>query len=205
MTGQAPPVAEDGTPPEAEVDDEPFGSDGPKRYTKGEWRSALKPALVLLAVVVILVVAWYLVSDTIPEDQRLDDVDRDGSVNLLGHKRDNLTAYGSHVHAINLTLESGDDLQLSFTSNGPPEGIQVRLQHPLHPSDGSGGAGGTQVFAMSSGGNGTIGFFVEEGGAYQVYFWHPGSARGPGPDDDPDDHITAAVSYHLVVIRAHRP
>lgn len=205
MTGQAP--VEEGAPGSSGDDDVDafFRPDGDERYRRREWRAALTPALVVLAVVALLVVAWYLVADTGPEAQLLDDVDAEGSFNLLGHWRDGLTAYGSHVHAINLTLESGDELVLSFSSNGPPEGIQVRLQHPLHPTDGTGGAGGTQVFASSTGGNGTIRFFVQEGGAYQVYFWHPGSARPPGAGDDPDDHTTAAVAHHLVVTRAHRP
>ncbi|NIT79431.1 MAG: hypothetical protein GWO44_21705 [Thermoplasmata archaeon] len=81
----------------------------------------------------------------------------------------------------------------------------MRVQHPLHTSDGMGGAGGTPVYASSVGGNGSIDLFVLEPGAYQVYFWHPGAVQGPGPSDDPDDHTTAAVGYRLIVERGHRP
>jgi hypothetical protein len=160
---------------------------------------------VLIVMVVIAIIAWYLVVGTGPDDHRLEDVDEEGSFKLLGRWRQNLTAYGTHSYAVNLTLEEGDVFTLSYSSHGPPEGIQVRLQHPLHPTDGVDGTGGTRVYASSVGGNGTVDLFVEEGGAYQVYFWHPGANRPPGQDDEPDDHITAAVFYHLIVTRAHRP
>jgi hypothetical protein len=179
--------------------------EGDGRYTRDEWRGLLVPAAGVVAVLVISVVAWVLLSDPGPDVVRLDDVDERGSINLLGHWRENLTAYGPHAFAINLTLEEGDAVTLTYSSNGPPGGIQVRLQRPLHPSDGEGGTGGTTVHSSSSGVNGTVRLDVEEPGAYQVYIWHPGSARGPGPDDDPDDHTTAAVGYHLVVERGSRP
>ncbi len=186
------------------VDDEDPVGVGPA-YTRSEWRAVLTPAIVLLGVVALVVIAWYLVRDTGPDEHRMDDVDVNGSFNLMGYWMQNLTAYGSHVHAINLTLEEGDLLAITYSSNGPPGGIQVRLQHPLHPKDGSGGIGGTRVYASSIGGNGTIDLIVDEDGAYQIYFWHPGSNRSPGEGDDPDDHTTAAIGYHLVVTRAHRP
>jgi hypothetical protein len=109
------------------------------------------------------------------------------------------------VYAINITLEKGDSVTLTYSSNGPPGGIQVRLQHPLHPTDGAAGAGGTEVYSSSSGGNGTVGLLVEESGAYQVYFWHPGSVEVPGPGDDPDAHITATVGFRLEIERGLRP
>jgi hypothetical protein len=174
-------------------------------YTRGEWMDALVPAILVVAVLVLVLVVWYLAGDEGPIEQGLDDVDENGSFNLQGQWVEDLTAYGTQAASINLTLDEGDRLSLSYSAHGPPDGIQVRLQHPLHPSDGANGTGGTRVFASSVGGNGTIELFVQEGGAYQLYFWHPGSTKMPGPDDDPDDHTLAAVSYHLVVIRAHRP
>jgi hypothetical protein len=174
-------------------------------YTRWEWRGAVMPAVFLLVVVVVVVTGWYLLRDTGPDPNRLEDVDESGSFNLQGNWLEEPIAYGSHVHAINLTLERGDILDLSYSSNGPPGGIQVRLQHPLNPDDGTGGIGGTTVFSSTSGGNGTVHLFVELEGAYQLYFWHPGTARPPGDGDDPDDHLTAAVSYHLLVARANRP
>jgi hypothetical protein len=174
-------------------------------YSRGEWRGVLVPTAAVVAVLIISVVAWYLVTDPGPDVQRLEDIDEEGSFKLLGHCWGNSTAYGSHVHAINLTLEEGDTVTLSYTSNGPPDGIQVRLQHPLHPTDGQGGTGGSRVYSSSSGGNGTVGLFVEESGAYQLYFWHPGSILAPGPGDDPDAHITATVGYILEVTRGSRP
>ena len=195
MIGEETTAEEDA---DQEADEDP-------RYTREEWRAALAPAIVLVSVLVVVVVAWYLVRDTGPEDHLLEDVDDQGSFKLLGAWRENLTAYGPHVRAINLTLEEGDVLALTYSSHGPPDGIQVRLQHPLHPTDGAGGTGGTRVYGSSSGGNGTIDLFVSEPGAYQLYFWHPGSIQAPGEGDDPDDHTTASVGYTLSVIRAHRP
>ncbi|MCJ2540963.1 MAG: hypothetical protein LN414_06830, partial [Candidatus Thermoplasmatota archaeon] len=74
-------------------------------YTRSEWRGVLTPAIVLLAVVALVVIAWYLVRDTGPDEHTMDDVDVNGSFNLIGYWMQNLTAYGSHVHAINHTLE----------------------------------------------------------------------------------------------------
>ena len=204
MTGTEEVDREDDAIRSGIVDDEDPVGVGPA-YTRSEWRGVLTPAIVLLVVVALVVIAWYLVRDTGPDEQRMDDVDVNGSFNLIGYWMQNLTAYGSHVHAINLTFEEGDILALTYSSHGPPGGIQVRLQHPLHPTDGSDGTGGTKVYASSIGGNGTIDLIIDEGGAYQLYFWHPGSNRSPGEGDDPDDHTTAAVGYHLVVTRAHRP
>ncbi len=190
-----------GTAPAVELEEE-----GPERapYSRTEWRGAIVPAVVFIALVIALVVAWYLVRDTGPEDLLMEDLDEEGSFTLLGHWRENLTAYGSHVHAINLTLEEGDTLNLTYTSHGPPGGVQVRVQHPLNPADGTGGAGGTRVYASSVGGNGSIDLFVLEPGAYQVYFWHPGAVQEPGPSDDADDHTTAVIGYRLVVDRGRR-
>ena len=174
-------------------------------YTWGEWRGVIVPALVAVAVMVIAVSAWYVLRDTEPEAQRLNDLETSGSFNLLGYYREPLTAYGPHARSINLTLEEGDVLELSYLVNGPPDGIQVRLQHPLHPDDGADGTGGATVHASAVGRNGTLRFSTTEAGAYQVYFWHPGSARPPGAGDDPEVHMTAAVAYDLSVVRAHRP
>ena len=192
-----------GTAPEEAGDD--GGSPDEVPYTRRESRGVLAPTLALVAVLALLVIAWHLVRDTGPEDALLGDVDESGSFKLRGHWRENLTAYGPHAHAINLTLEEGDLFILNYGSHGPPDGIQVRLQHPLHPSDGANGSGGTRVFASSAGGNGTLQLSVREAGAFQVYFWHPGSIRAPGEGDDADAHITASVSYDLSVRRAHRP
>jgi hypothetical protein len=179
------------------------GKDPP--YTKGEWSSALIPVITFLTAVVLVVVSWYLVTDTGTEDPLLDDMDESGSFNLQGQWVEQPKAYGPHTKALNLTLEHGDTLTLTYSAHGPPGGIQVRVQHPLDPSDGVNGTGGARVFASSVGGNGTVDLFVENEGAYQVYFWHPGVTKAPGPDDDPDDHTLAAVGYRLVVNRANRP
>jgi hypothetical protein len=179
--------------------------DGTEPYTRREWWTALAPAIVLLAFIVLLIFAWFMAWDTEPDEHLLGDMDDSGSFNLQGHWVEDPTPYGTHAFAINLTLEEGDALTLDYSAHGPPDGIQVRLQHPLHPKAGVEGTGGSLVYASSVGGNGTIEFFVQDAGAYQVYFWHPGSTKAAGQGDDPDDHTLAAVSYHLVVIRAHRP
>jgi len=188
---------EDPVPERPQVDQTP--------YSGTEWRAVATPALVLLVVVALAVVCWYMLRDTGPDTQPLEDMDVEGTFDLLGHWRKDLTVYGTHAGAINLTLAQGDTISLTYTSHGPPDGVKVRLQHPFHPTDGANGTGGTMVYASSVGGNGTIDLFVKEPGAYQVYFWHPGSTRALGEGDDPADHTTAAVSYHLVVVRAHRP
>ena len=187
----------EGIPDEVDPDDSP--------YSRSEWWAVLIPALMLLAIVSLIVFTWYMLLDTGPDHQPLQDVDEEDTFNLLGHWRRDLTVYGTHVASVNLTLDKGDSLTMTFASHGPPEGIQVRLQHPLHPTDGMNGTGGTMVYATSVGGNGTIVLSIEEPGAYQLYFWHPGATKAPGPGDDPDDHTMAAVTYRLVVIRAHRP
>ncbi len=193
------------------------GKDGPQgpelegahedgtRYSRSEWRGAVAPALVFVTLLILVLVAHYLLRDTGSEWHPLDDVDDSGSFDLPGRYEEELTAYGAYAYSINVTLDRSDRLTLSYRSNGPPDGIQVRLQHPLHPTDGIDGTGGAEVFSSSAGGNGSIDFFTREGGAYQVYFWHPGSAREPGPGDDPDIHVTATVTYDLQVIRGHRP
>jgi len=193
--------AGNGTPDVDEVD---WEEETTAPYTWGEWRGVIVPALVAVAVMVFAVSAWYVLRDT-EGAQRLDDLETSGSFNLEGYYRDPLTAYGPHARSINLTLEEGDVLELSYLVNGPPDGIQVRLQHPLHPDDGAGGTGGATVLASTVGRNGTLTFSTTEAGAYQVYFWHPGSARPPGAGDDPEIHMTAAVAYDLSVVRAHRP
>lgn len=175
------------------------------RYARHEWRSVVVPSVVFIALVVLVLLAIYLTRDTGDHHQRLGDVDESDNFNLLGHWVPELHAYGSHSHPINLSLEVGDQLVLTYTTFGPPGGIQVRLQHPLHPTDGVNGTGGTEVYSSAVGENGSIRFTATEGGAYQVYFWHPGSVVPPGPDDDPDAHIMVAVSYHLEVTRALRP
>lgn len=187
----------------AEVPDEPGRDDNP--YTGTEWRAVVTPALVVLVVIALAVFSWYALTDSGPDHRPSKDIDDEGTFNLLGHWREDLTVYGTHVGAINLSLDKGDTVTMTYSSHGPPKGIQVRLQHPLHPTDGTDGTGGTIVYASSVGGNGTVNLFIEEPGAYQVYFWHPGSTSAPGVDDDPNDHTTAAVAYHLVVVRAHRP
>lgn len=174
-------------------------------YTWEEWRAVVVPAILVLVLVAVVVLAWSMLRDTGPDVQRLDDIDDSGSFNLLGYYREPLTAYGPHARPVNLTLETGDELVLTFLVNGPPEGIQVRLQDPLHPSDGANSTGGARVHASVVGRDGTLRFTSTDGGAYQVYFWHPGAARPPGTGDDPEAHITAAVAYDLVVVRAHRP
>ncbi|UCC93013.1 MAG: hypothetical protein JSW25_10210 [Thermoplasmata archaeon] len=192
-------VAEDGDVVEQDTE----GDDAP--FTRTEWRNALVPAILLFVVMTVVALAWYLAWDTSPEEHRLSDIDETGTLNLLGQWMEDPTAYGYHAAAINLTLEKGDTITLDYSAHGPPDGIQVRLQHPLHPSDGINGTGGAMVYASSVGGNGTVQLFVTEAGAYQLYFWHPGTTRAPGPGDDPDDHTLAVVGYHLVVVRAHRP
>lgn len=189
--------------PREDLPDGPMGIDTP--YTRSEWLDVTYPALVLLALVALAVLAWYMLHDTAPDGSGLEDLDETGSFNLLGHWRGEGAPYGTHSWALNLTLDEGDRLTLTYSSNGPPDGIQVRLQHPLHPTDGSNGTGGTMVHASSVGGNGTVELFVSEPGAYQVYFLHPGATKAPGAGDDPDDHTTAAVSYHLAVHRGRRP
>ena len=185
-------------------DDTEEGGKG-TRYSRSEWRSVVVPSVVFIALVVLVLLAIYLTRDTGDHHQRLGDVDESDNFNLLGHWVPELHAYGSHSHPINLSLEVGDQLVLTYTTFGPPGGIQVRLQHPLHPTDGVNGTGGTEVYSSAVGENGSIRFTATEGGAYQVYFWHPGSVVPPGPDDDPDAHIRAAVSSHLKVTRAMRP
>ncbi len=174
-------------------------------YSREEMTRVVVPSVLSLAMVLMVVTVWYLLMDQGPEEHLLPEVEEEGSFNLVGHWAEGVTAYGPHARSINLTLEEGDVLSLIYTVSGPPGGIHVRLQHPLHPSDGINGTGGTAVHASSVGGNGSIHFLVEQGGAYQVYFWHPGSAQEPGEGDAPDDHVTAAVSYRLTVNRAHRP
>jgi hypothetical protein len=199
----------DGSVPEEEVvsvdGDAARGIDRGMAYSRDEWMRVVLPAVLLLAMLLMAATVWSLMKVPGPDEDLLADVDEAGSFNLVGHWTDGVTAYGPHARSVNLTLERGDDLSLVFSSNGPPDGIQVRLQHPLFPTDGANGTGGTRVYASAVGGNGSIHLLVEEEGAYQVYFWHPGSVRGPGEGDDPADHTTAAVSYHLVVARAHRP
>ncbi len=175
------------------------------RYLRSEWRSVVVPSVVFIALVVLVLLVIYLTRDTGDHHQRLEDVNEDENFNLRGHWVPVLRAYGPHSHPINLTLDVGDQLVLTYTTFGPSGGIQVRLQHPLHPTDGVNGTGGTVVYASTVGETGSIRFTATEGGAYQVYFWHPGSVVPPGPDDDPDAHITAAVSSHLKVTRAMRP
>jgi hypothetical protein len=174
-------------------------------YTRSEWLGVTYPALLLLGLVALAALGWYMLHDTAPDGSGLEDLEETGTFNLLGHWREDGTPYGTHTWALNLTLDEGDRLTLTYSSHGPPEGIQVRLQHPLHPTDGSNGTGGTKVHASSVGGNATIHLFVSEPGAYQVYFLHPGAYRAPGAGDDPDDHTTAAVSYHLTVHRGRMP
>jgi len=196
-------------------DDEPFDEvvdDRPQvpdqdvsSYTRKEWKVVVTPALLLVVVIALIFGAWYMLRDTGPDQPLLKDIDEDGTFNLQGHWREDLTVYGTHARGINITLDKGDTLTLAYSSNGPPDGIHVRLQHPLNPTDGANATGGTMVYASSVGGNGTVDLFIDEPGAYQVYFLHPGSTRAPGPGDDPDDHTLAAVAYHLVVVRAHRP
>jgi hypothetical protein len=175
------------------------------RYSRSEWRSVVVPSAVFIALVILVLLVIYLTQDTGDDHQRLDDLDESDNFNLLGHWVPELHAYGPYSHPVNLTLEVGDQLVLTYTTFGPPGGIQVRLQHPLHPTDGVNGTGGTEVYSSAVGENGSIRFTAREGGAYQVYFWHPGSVVPPGPSDDPNAHITAAVSYHLQVTRALRP
>lgn len=165
----------------------------------------LLPSLALLAVLALFVSAHLLTLDDGEVHHPLRDVDETGTFNLAGNWVENLTAYGSHSHSINLTMDEGDHLILEFTSFGPAGGIQVRLQHPLHPTDGADGTGGTQVVASTVGENGTLEMTVREPGAYQVYFWNPGAARPPGPGGDPDAHSSAGGSYHLRVERSGRP
>lgn len=185
-------------PGPAEVDPDPS-------YTRVEWTEVLFPAIIVLVLVIMFATAWYLLGDAEQEEHILEDVNEEGSFNLVGYWSDDPVPYGSQARAINLTLEVGDIVSLDYSAIGPPGGIHVRLQHPLHPQDGANGTGGTTVLASSVGGNGTIDLFVEEGGAYQIYFWHPGSSRPPGEVDDPSDHVTAAVAYRLTVTRANRP
>jgi len=193
-------VAEEPSRPDV-MEDDAKGT----RYLRSEWRSVIVPSVVFIALVVLVLFAIYLTRDTGDDHQRLEDVNENANFNLLGHWVPELHAYGSHSHPFNLTLDVGDVLVLTYTTFGPPSGIQVRLQHPLHPTDGINGTGGTEVYASTVGENGSIRFTATEGGAYQVYFWHPGSVVPPGPDDDPDVHITAAISSHLKVTRALRP
>jgi hypothetical protein len=199
-------VADNGETPEDPPRPDDVEEDGKGTgYSRSEWRSVVIPSAVFIALVVLILLVIYLTQDTGDDHQRLDDVDVNENFNLLGHWVPELHAYGSHSHPINLTLEVGDQLILTYSTFGPPGGIQVRLQHPLHPTDGVNGTGGTEVYSSTVGENGSIRFTATEGGAYQVYFWHPGSVVPPGPDDDPNKHITAAVSYHLLVTRALRP
>jgi hypothetical protein len=131
-----------------------------------------------------------------------EDVDTSGSFTLDGAWRENLTAYGPHVMALNLTLAEGDHVVLTFTSSGPPGGIQARLQRPLHPESFGGGQVPTDVVASEAAVNGSYEHTVVDPGAYQVYFFHPGSARDPS---DVDAHYHATVFYRLAVERAGRP
>lgn len=173
-------------------------------YRIQEIRRTFIPGVVLVVLVIVVIVAWWSLRDTGEDLQPLDDIDASDNFNLLGYYVEDLVAYGPYAHAVNLTLARGDRLVLEYTSSGPPGGVQVRLQARQDPSDGVDGAGGAQVVASSVGERGKIELRVEEGGAFQLYFWHPGSARPPGPDDDPDGHVTAAVSYDLRVERAIR-
>jgi hypothetical protein len=171
-------------------------------YTGTELRGAVLPAVVFLVVVAVVIVGLYFILGTGEGERPLEDIDMSGSITLDGAWRENLTAYGPHVVAINLTLAEGDEVELSFSSMGPPGGIQVRLQRPLHPESVGGSQVPTDVVASAASGNGSLEHIVVDPGAYQVYFWHPGSARDPS---DGGYHFQASVSYHLVVHRAGRP
>jgi hypothetical protein len=174
-------------------------------YPVPEVRGVLLPALVLLSIVILLLVADHLTDDGGSRLYPLEDVDTSGSFHLAGDYSTEPVAYGPSTHAINLTLNVGDRLVLTYSSFGPSGGIQVRLQHPLSSRDGVNGTGGTEVHSMAAGGNGTMDFLVREGGAYQVYFWHPGSARPPHPGEGADAHSVASVTYTLRVTRGNRP
>ena len=171
-------------------------------YTRQELRGIIVPAAVFLVVVGVVIVGLHFILGSWEGHSSLDDVDISGSFTLEGAWRENLTAYGPHAMALNLTLDEGDQVMLTFSSMGPPGGIQVRLQRPLHTGDVGGGQVPTDVVASEAAGNGSLEHTVIEPGAYQVYFWHPGSARDPSQTEA---HLSATVSYHLVVTRAGRP
>ena len=131
----------------------------------------------------------------------LDDVELSGSFRLQGAYDADPVPYGPHARAINITLRERDHLVLSFFTGGLESGIQVRVQSPLHPD----GGGAPEVLASSEGTDGTIDLIAKADGAFQMYFWHPGSARPPGTGDDDSLHYPVDVTYDLRIERAMRP
>jgi hypothetical protein len=170
------------------------------RYLGRELRAVAIPAVVVLALVIAVAVGWYVTRDTGEEMVPLKDIDSSGAVTLDGAYQPDLSSYGPHVLAINVTLAVGDELLLTFSATGPPDGVQARVQRPLHP--GGGEPGGGEVLASAVGTNGTIDYWAAAEGAFQIYFWHQGSVREGG---EPEEHNPAYLSYELKVFRAHRP
>jgi hypothetical protein len=172
-------------------------SDEAKVYTRAEIWSIVFPTLVVVSLVVTIIVGLVIIIG--PDDQahELEDLRTAGSFTLDGVALNGTPLYGPHVWAYNLTLADGDVLSLTYSSTGPPGGIQVRLQHPLHPSQ----VGPVEVHTSAVGANGSLEYTAATAGAYQVYFYHPGASR---TSDDGDAHQYASVTYTLVVDRIGR-
>jgi hypothetical protein len=184
--------------PEDEVPGESEWEEDDSRYSWSDARPLVVPIVVISSVVVVILVGLHFIQGPDDDVTRLEDVDMSGTFTLDGSAQNPFTHYGPHVWSHNLTLRKGDTIVLRYTSSGPPEGIHVRLQHPLLPQQ----AEPVEVHASSAGANGSIDLVIGISGAYQVYIYHPGAAR---PPEDPDAHQYATVVYDLEVTRANRP
>ncbi len=184
--------------------DVPTGDRSPEEeqagYTLADLRTVAVPAAVLVTLVVVAILAVHLIRER-EHWEPLDDLELSGSFRLQGPYDADLAPYGPHSRAVNITLRERDHLVLSFFTGGLETGIQVRVQSPLHPV----GGGGPEVLASSEGTDGTIDLIANANGAFQVYFWHPGSARPPGDGDDEALHYPVDVTYDLRIERAMRP
>lgn len=177
----------------------------------GEYREAysLKEAIpyivatvvvLALSVVIILYAVWlrdvWGTSQGLPGDQTWT-----GSLELRAEYADPDLPYGRHAFALNVTLQAGDVVTVEVTSIGPVDGVEVFIQHPLHPTNASHAP--VEVWSMGAGPSVTLSLESTEPGVYQVYVLHPGAVRPPPPGVDPFDwHVPAQVTYSISVARA---
>jgi hypothetical protein len=156
--------------------------------------------VVVLAIAVILSAAWLRdVWGTTPRP--LGDLTRSGTVELRTEDADPPNPYGPHAFALNVTLAAGDVVTVVVTSVGPIDGVEVFIQHPLHPTNAS--SMPATVWSMGAGSQVSLSLEATAPGAYQVYVIHPGAVRPPPLGVDPFDwNVPAQVTYSVMVVRA---